>query len=53
MTPSKLRKYLEQHEINQSAFARKIGVTDRTVRRWLAGDTPIPKMLKLLLSSSQ
>jgi predicted transcriptional regulator len=27
----------------QSALARDLGVADRTVRRWLAGDSPIPE----------
>ena len=26
----------------QSEIARDLGVTDRTVRRWLAGDQPVP-----------
>lgn len=26
----------------QSALARHLGITSRTVRRWVSGDTPIP-----------
>jgi transcriptional regulator with XRE-family HTH domain len=53
MTPDNLKKYLDQQRITQTTFAKRIGVTDRTVRRWLSGASPIPKMLKILLSSSQ
>lgn len=34
---------------NQSEFARLIGVDGRTVRRWVAGDLPIPKPVQALL----
>jgi hypothetical protein len=36
----------------QSAFARRIGFNDRTVRRWIAGDADVPpwvtKFLEML-----
>lgn len=37
-----LRADLARLDLSQSAFARRLGVNPRTVRRWLAGDAPIP-----------
>ncbi len=33
----------------QSKLARHIGVDSRQVRRWMAGDSPIPRLLLLYL----
>jgi len=42
MTPDRLQTLIERHELNQSEAARLIGVTERSVRFWLAGTYPIP-----------
>jgi DNA-binding transcriptional regulator YiaG len=34
---------------NQSEFARVCGVNGRTVRRWVAGDDPVPKLVQVLI----
>ena len=42
MAPDNFRNDLATIGINQSAFARWIGVDGRTVRLWLAGKWPVP-----------
>jgi hypothetical protein len=42
MTPAQLRTQLERQGLNQTEAAKLLGVTDRTVRFWLAGTYPIP-----------
>lgn len=43
MTPADLRAVIEASGLSQSAYARWVLVRDpRTIRRWLAGDAPIP-----------
>jgi hypothetical protein len=40
-----LKQWLKDHNHNPASFAALLGVTERTVYRWLAGTTPIPKWL--------
>lgn len=51
MSPNQLRQRLEAiyGQRGQSAFAREIGVHDRTVRKWLAGDRRVPRYVELWL----
>ena len=50
MTPAELRAAIAALAgNNQCRFARVCGVYDRTVRRWLAGDEPIPKTVQVLV----
>lgn len=51
MLPAQLRQRIETiyGQRGQSAFAREIGVNDRTVRKWLAGDRRIPRYVELWL----
>lgn len=37
--------------LTPAQIATKVGKTERTVRRWLAGESPVPKTVELLLSS--
>ncbi|HLY04297.1 MAG TPA: helix-turn-helix transcriptional regulator [Rhizomicrobium sp.] len=52
MTPSRYRKILEQFGWSQGEAAEKLGVTDRHCRRWIAGDTPIPRAVEIVLESA-
>jgi DNA-binding transcriptional regulator YiaG len=36
-------------DISQSAFARLIGVGDRTVRSWISGEFPVPMTVGYLV----
>ena len=49
MTPNAFRAELERLALSQGGAARVLGVTDRTVRRWLAEEIPIPRAVGLLL----
>lgn len=42
-----LRGLLQVAEISQTELARMLGIADRTVRRYIAGDLPMPRMFQL------
>jgi transcriptional regulator with XRE-family HTH domain len=42
MTSAQLRKFIEQRGLTQAEAARRVDVNVRQVRRWLAGDAPVP-----------
>lgn len=43
MTAEELREALRVLEWKQSELARRVGVGDTTVSRWVAGDPPVPE----------
>lgn len=49
MTKSELRDALSDLGLNQSEFARMIGIDPRQVRRWVAGDTAVPGPVVVLV----
>lgn len=49
MTPTEFRAALATAGYNQTKFAAYVGVKPRQVRRWAAGDTPVPQAVVLLL----
>jgi len=49
MTPKQLDTILKANGETRTAFALRIGVTPRTVRRWLNGQHPIPQWLENIL----
>ena len=42
MTPEEFKSLRQQLGLNQTELAREWGVTDRAVRRWEAGHSPVP-----------
>lgn len=44
-----MRQMLEKAEIGQTELARWLGVADRTIRRYVKGDRPVPPSLAILL----
>ena len=46
---SELRKLLDGNALSQIAAARELGIDPRTMRRYVAGDTPIPRVLELAM----
>ena len=40
--PKQLRTILRKLGISQMELARRLGVDGRSVRRWLAGEAPVP-----------
>lgn len=55
LSPSDLlREAIERSGLSARAFAREILLRDeRTVRRWLAGDSPIPEPVIAFLKSEK
>jgi len=50
MTPSALKRHLQRVGIGQMQAARRLKVNPRTVRRWVAGDSPIPEAVAQLVA---
>lgn len=46
-----LREYLEQANLTQTEAARQLGLTDRMVRYYCAGDVRIPQVVWLALKT--
>jgi hypothetical protein len=46
MTPARLAEILDLLRWSAYALAAETRVNDRTVRRWLAGDYPIPETIE-------
>jgi hypothetical protein len=44
MTPTQFRHLLAKAGLNQAQAAAVLEVTDRTLRRYVSGTTPVPKM---------
>lgn len=49
MTPQELKRHLQRTGLSQTETARRLKVNARTVRRWIAGDSPIPEAVALLV----
>jgi transcriptional regulator with XRE-family HTH domain len=49
MTREQLRKYIEQRGLTQAEAAQRLDVDVRTMRRWVAGDAPVPLMAEYAL----
>lgn len=49
MTRKQLRQKLEREGLSQSEAARLIGIDPRSMRRYLKGDTPIPRVVEYAL----
>ena len=49
MTARQLRNALRKAGMTQVGFAKMIGVNDRTVRRWISGELPVPTYVAVIL----
>jgi transcriptional regulator with XRE-family HTH domain len=47
MTPTQLRRFLEEQELTQIAFAMALEIDPRTVRRYVSGESEIPRVIEL------
>lgn len=47
MTPFELDVYIKNKGISRNDFAELVGVSRRTVFRWLKGTAPIPKLVQI------
>lgn len=41
-TPAELRQVMQDHGLTQAALASLVYVSDRQVRNWLNGESPVP-----------
>jgi hypothetical protein len=53
VTSRQLATTLKRLGIAQTEAARQLGVNDRTMRRWIAGDLPVPRMVELVMDCWQ
>lgn len=51
MTAEELRKFVDQLGIPRGQLSEYLGVDYRTMSRWLSGETPVPRMLELLVNA--
>jgi plasmid maintenance system antidote protein VapI len=47
MTPTSLRKFLEEQELTQVGLAMLLEIDPRTVRRYVNGESEIPRVIEL------
>lgn len=50
MTIKELKDYLSDKNKTQVQLAKQYEISDRTVRRWMSGASPIPKWVRILAS---
>jgi len=50
MTHRQLTKAMTMMGITQIALAKRLNATDRNVRRWMTGASPVPTEVALLLN---
>ena len=50
MTPAQFTRHLHRLGMAQMEAARRLKVNPRTVRRWVAGDSPIPEAVAQLVA---
>ena len=49
MNSQEFRSAIAALGYNQARFAERVGATDRQVRRWASGETPVPGRVALVL----
>jgi hypothetical protein len=49
VTPAKLQKLLDAAGLSQRAAARALDINERTMRRYVAGDQVIPRVVEYAL----
>ena len=52
MTPTQFRNALRHLRLGQTEMARLLGEEPRTIRRWIAGDTRIPRGTVMIIRAS-
>jgi DNA transposition AAA+ family ATPase len=49
MTPRQLQRFLDNAGLSQRGAAREIGIHERTMRAYIAGDLPVPRTVEFAL----
>lgn len=50
MTAGQLQRLLERAKLSQRGAAKALGINERTMRKYVAGDAKIPKVVELALT---
>lgn len=50
MTSKQLQTLLDKVGLSQRAAAKALGINDRSMRRYCAGDAPIPKAIEIAIT---
>ena len=53
MTCDELKKWLLDWDMTRDQFAKHIGVSRRTVQRWVTGEKRIPKVVELFCQQAK
>lgn len=51
MTAEELRKYVDTLGIPRTQLCEYLDVDYRTMSRWLSGETPVPRMLEIIIEA--
>lgn len=49
MNPKQLQKFLDEAEMSQRGAAKALGIDERTMRRYIAGEQPVPRVVEFAL----
>jgi hypothetical protein len=49
MTPKQLQKFLDDNGMSQRRAAKEIGIHERTMRLYIAGELPVPRAIEFAL----
>ena len=49
MTAGQLKRALKRLGVSQLSLARRLEMDPRTIRRWCAGDLPVPRTVELVM----
>ena len=49
MTAAQLQKLLDQSGLSQRGAAKELGISERNMRRYIAGDLPVPRVVEYAL----
>lgn len=51
MTAEELRRYVDSLGVPRGQVSKYLGVDYRTMSRWLSGESPIPRMLEIIVKA--
>jgi hypothetical protein len=52
MSAKELQATLDRLEVSQRSAAKQMGISERNMRRYIAGDLPVPRLVALALRSA-
>ena len=50
MTPGQLQRLIDRAGLSQRGLARELGINERHMRRYIAGDSVIPKHVEIVMT---